>query len=72
MSRVQGRVRSRVQTGPLAGFVCLLALLGVLAATTGLDAYGWATGVACGAGLAALLARALARLVTTGWGRPTG
>jgi phosphatidylglycerophosphate synthase len=59
--RVQGRVRSRVQTGPLAGFVCLLALLGVLAATTGLDAYGWATGVACGAGLAALLARALAR-----------
>jgi phosphatidylglycerophosphate synthase len=59
--RVQGMVRSRVQTGPLAGFVCLLALLGVLAATTGLDAYGWATGVACGAGLVALLARALAR-----------
>ncbi|TCN33563.1 phosphoglycerol transferase MdoB-like AlkP superfamily enzyme [Kribbella orskensis] len=60
MHRVQGRVRSGVQTGPLAGFVCLLALLGVLAATTGLDTYGWATGVACGAGLAALLARAMA------------
>jgi phosphatidylglycerophosphate synthase len=59
--RVQDRVRSRVRTGPFAGFGCLLALLGVLAATTGLDAYGWATGVACGAGLAALLARALAR-----------
>ncbi len=61
MRRVQGRVRSRVQTGALAGFGCLLALLGVLAATTGLDASGWATGVACGAGLAALLGRALAR-----------
>ena len=61
MRRVQGRVRSRVRTGPLAGFVCLLALLGVLGATTGLDASGWATGVACGAGLAGLLARALAR-----------
>lgn len=61
MHQVQGRVRGRVQTGPLAGFLCLLALLGVLAATTGLDAAGWATGVACGAGLAALLARAMAR-----------
>src|SRR5262245_56302270 len=60
MRRVQGRVRGRVQTGPLAGFVCLLALLGVLAASTGLDASGWATGIACGVGLAALLARALA------------
>ena len=60
MRLVQGRVRSRILTGPLAGFACLLVLLGVLAATTGLDVAGWATGVACGAGLAALLARAMA------------
>jgi phosphatidylglycerophosphate synthase len=58
---VQGRVRSRVPAGPLAGFVCLLVLLSVLAATTGLDASGWVAGVGCGAGLAVLLARALAR-----------
>jgi phosphatidylglycerophosphate synthase len=56
-----GHVRSWVPIGPLTGFVCLLALLGVLAATTGLDASGWLAGVACGAGLAALLARALTR-----------
>ena len=55
------RVRSWVLSGPLAGFVCLLALLGVLAATTGLDASAWLAGVTCGAGLAALLARALTR-----------
>ncbi|WP_405068797.1 CDP-alcohol phosphatidyltransferase family protein [Kribbella sp. NBC_01510] len=60
MRLVQGRVRSRILTGPLAGFACLLVLLGVLAATTGLDVAGWATGVASGAGLAALLARAMA------------
>ena len=48
-------------TGLLAGFACLLVLLGVLAATTGLDVAGWATGVACGAGLAALLGSALVR-----------
>ncbi|HET6938104.1 MAG TPA: CDP-alcohol phosphatidyltransferase family protein [Nocardioides sp.] len=54
-------MRSRILTGPLVGFMCLIALLGVLAATSGLDAAGWATGVACGAGLTALLARALAR-----------
>ncbi|MGY4768038.1 CDP-alcohol phosphatidyltransferase family protein [Kribbella sp. CWNU-51] len=61
MRLVQGRVRSRILTGPLASFACLLVLLGVLAATTGLDVAGWATGVACGAGLAGLLARAMAR-----------
>ncbi|AGB21874.1 phosphatidylserine synthase [Mycobacterium sp. JS623] len=59
--RRMGRVRSWVPTGPLTGFVCVLALLGVLAATTGLDASGWLAGVACGVGLAALLARALTR-----------
>ena len=67
MRRV-GQVRSWVPTGPLTGFVCLLALLGVLAATTGLDASGWLAGVACGAGLAALLARALARHGQVGLG----
>ncbi|WP_457147502.1 CDP-alcohol phosphatidyltransferase family protein [Mycobacterium sp. URHB0021] len=52
-------MRTWVPTGPLTGFVCLLALFGVLAATTGLGASGWLAGVACGAGLAALLARAM-------------
>jgi hypothetical protein len=71
-----GQVRSWVPTGPLIGFVCLLALLGVLAATTGLDGSGWLAGVACGAGLAALLARALTRHSHVGLGteaaaRPT-
>ena len=60
MHRV-GRMRGKTLNGPLTGLVCVLALLGVLAATTGLDASGWLAGVACGAGLAALLARALAR-----------
>ena len=59
MRLVQGRARS-ILTGPLAGFACLLVLLGVLAAVTGLDIAGWVTGVVSGAGLAALLARAMA------------
>ena len=59
--RQVGQVRSWVATGPLTGFVFLLGLLGVLAATIGLDASGWLAGVACGVGLAALLARALTR-----------
>ncbi|MFI5697404.1 CDP-alcohol phosphatidyltransferase family protein [Kribbella sp. NPDC051586] len=59
MRLVQGRVRSRILTGPLVGFACLLVLLGVLAAVTGLDVAGWVTGVAAGAGLAAVLARAM-------------
>ena len=67
MRRV-GQVRSWAPNGPLTGFVCLLALLGVLAATTGLDAAGWLAGVACGAGLAALLARALTRHSRVGLG----
>jgi phosphatidylglycerophosphate synthase len=61
-------VRRWVPTGPLTGFVCLLALLGVLAATTGLNASGWLAGVACGAVLAALLARALTRHSQVGLG----
>jgi phosphatidylglycerophosphate synthase len=63
-----GQVRSWVPTGPLTGFGCLLALLGVLAATTGLDASGWLAGVACGAGLAALLVSALTRHSQVGLG----
>ncbi|MEV0800786.1 CDP-alcohol phosphatidyltransferase family protein [Kribbella sp. NPDC050281] len=61
MRLTQDRVRSRILVGPLTGFACLLVLLGGLAATTGLGVAGWATGVACGAGLAGLLAHALAR-----------
>ena len=60
MRLVQGRVRSRIPTGPLAGFAGLLVLLGVLAATTGLAVASWSTGVVCGAGLAALTARSMA------------
>lgn len=56
-----GRVCSWVPTAPLAGFVWVLTLLGVLAATTGLDASGWLAGVACGAVLTTLLTRALTR-----------
>ena len=52
-------MRSRILTGPLVGFACLLVLLGVLAAATGLDVAGWATGIASGAGLATLVARAM-------------
>jgi phosphatidylglycerophosphate synthase len=61
-------VRSLAPNGPLTGFICLLALLGALAATTGLDASGWVAGVACGAGLAILLARALTRHSQAGLG----
>ena len=67
MRRVR-QVRSWAPNGPLTGFVCLLALLGILAATTGLDASGWLAGVACGAGLVALLVRALTRHSRAGLG----
>jgi len=66
--RLYGQARSWVPTGPLTGIVCLLTLLGVLEATTGLGASGWSAGVACGAGLAALLARAQARHGRVGLG----
>jgi phosphatidylglycerophosphate synthase len=56
-----GRVRSWVPADPLTAVVWVLVLLGALAAMTGLDASGWLAGVACGVGLAALLARALTR-----------
>ncbi len=58
------RVRSgvhQVTNGPAAGFCGVLALLSVLAATIGLGARGWLAGLACGTGLAVLLARAMAR-----------
>ncbi|HWD81142.1 MAG TPA: CDP-alcohol phosphatidyltransferase family protein, partial [Kribbella sp.] len=53
-------VHGRVLAGPLAGFACLLVLLGVLAAVAGLDVAGWVTGIVSGAGLATLLIRAMA------------
>jgi phosphatidylglycerophosphate synthase len=51
----------RVQTGPVAGFVCVPGLLGVLAVTTDLSAVGWAVGVVSGAGVNMALARGLVR-----------
>jgi phosphatidylglycerophosphate synthase len=67
-----GRVRGKTLNGPLTGFVCVLALLGVLAVSTGLDAFGWLAGVACGAGLVALLVRALTRHSRVGLGPADG
>ncbi len=61
-------VRSRVPAGPLIGSLCLLGLLAVLTATSGVSAVGWAVGVGCGAAMAALLARAMERHGRTGLG----
>lgn len=61
----------RVQAGPLAGFVGLLALLGTLSATVGLSAAGWATGALFGAVLGVTLFAALVRHGATGLG-PAG
>ena len=47
----------RVQAGPLAGFVGLLALLATLSATVGLGGVGWAVGVLSGAVLSATARR---------------
>jgi phosphatidylglycerophosphate synthase len=66
--RVQGPVRDSVPTAPLAGFVGLIGLLAVLAGTTGLGAPGWVVGATCGAGLAVLLTRAMARHGRVGLG----
>lgn len=61
----------RVQAGPLAGFVGLLALLGTLSATVGLSAAGWAAGALFGAVLGVTLFAALVRHGATGLG-PAG
>lgn len=61
----------RVQAGPLAGFVGLLALLGTLSATVGLSAAGWAAGALSGAVLSVTLFAALVRHRATGLG-PAG
>ena len=68
MPGVRDRVHRGVVTGPLAGFGWVLGLLAVLSLTSGLSAGGWLTGVACGAGLALFLARALARDGRSGLG----
>jgi phosphatidylglycerophosphate synthase len=62
---------NRVQAGPPAGFVGLLALLGTLSATVGLGAVGWTVGVLSGAVLSATLAVALVRHDAPGIG-PAG
>ncbi|MBA3780825.1 MAG: CDP-alcohol phosphatidyltransferase family protein [Nocardioides sp.] len=62
---------NRVQAGPLAGFVGLLALLGTLSATVGLSTVGWAVGALSGAVLSATLGAALVRHSAQGIG-PAG
>jgi phosphatidylglycerophosphate synthase len=51
----------QVQTGPVIGFVCAVAALAGLAATVGLSASGWLTGLACGAATNLALARGMTR-----------
>jgi len=62
---------NRVQAGPLAGFVGLLALLGTWSATVGLSAVGWAVGAVSGAVLSVTLVAALVRHDASGVG-PAG
>ena len=62
---------NRVQAGPPAGFVGLLALLGTLSATVGLSAVGWTVGALCGAVLGVTLMAALVRHDAPGIG-PAG
>ena len=50
----------RVQRGPQVGLAGVVALLGVLSATSGLGAWSWAVGVACGTAAMGLLDRSLA------------
>ena len=50
----------RVQSGPLVGLTGLVALLGVLTATTGLGTPSWVVGLACGMAATGLLDRSLA------------
>jgi phosphatidylglycerophosphate synthase len=49
------------QTGPAAGLLAQVLLLGVLAGTAGLGAAGWTVGIACAVTMATALARGLAR-----------
>jgi len=49
------------RTGPAAGLIAQVLLLGVLAATAGLGAAGWVVGVACAVTMATALARGVAR-----------
>lgn len=58
----------KVQRGPLIGLVGQVALLGVLAATVGLDGAGWVVGIGFGLVTFLLLARGLARTGGRGLG----
>jgi len=49
------------QAGPAIGLIAQVLLLAALAVTAGLGAAGWVVGLACGAIMAAALARGLAR-----------
>ena len=49
------------RSGPLAGVVVQMVLLGVLAATVGLSAGGWAAGIVCVVALNAGVARLIVR-----------
>jgi len=57
-----------VQTGPVAGLVAQLVLLGALAGAVGLSGSGWVVGITCGVVMNAALACGLVRNGTDGLG----
>ena len=57
-----------VQSGPIAGLISQLVLLGALASTIGLGGPGWAGGIAYAIALSALLSRAISWRGTGGLG----
>jgi phosphatidylglycerophosphate synthase len=57
-----------VQTGPVIGLLAQLVLLGVLAATVGLGAAGWAFGVGCAVVMTVLLRAGLAHYARPAFG----
>ncbi|NUT38176.1 MAG: CDP-alcohol phosphatidyltransferase family protein [Hamadaea sp.] len=50
-----------LRTGPIAGLIIQISLLGLLAVTVGIGATGWAAGLAYGLGLCGLLQRGMRR-----------
>ena len=57
-----------VQSGAAIGFVVLVALLGGLTVTVGLDGSGWLVGIACGSAICIVVARAMPGVHGSGMG----